>query len=328
VADETPIPAAGATAEIEAQLDALMADVGRARAQSEPAPAASVTVAEPPAPAMAANTDQAPAADAAGDELALQIQELLDDAKAHAEQKPTAGATESADGVYEPAGATNEIPGAGATVLGKLDQELAQGADEAIAGHFETVQEVITAAQAHAPAAPATPADPPAPAATAATAPPAGEAYVAAAPSSPVPAPAETAKTGASAADVAHELDTEPRAPTSPAVEAPPAPAPRQRPPAPATAGSPGSPLSCAIRRLLGMLNRPVAALPDFPRQVVGLVAVLTIFNASALLVYVAATNHRSKTHATAPSAAVEPAADAASGTASGHDSPSHGSAD
>jgi hypothetical protein len=314
VAENNPKPGAEADADIEAQIDALAAEAtGQAAG----------TGASPPATEAAA--DGAGAPDLVGDALAQQIQQLLDDAQAHSGQLP-APAQAAPAAATEPAKAQ-----ADAKAIEEIDNHLALEADKAIAGAFETVQEVVMGAEPKAaePAATEPAVEAPAPAPAAAASAPVVEPPAAA--EAPVPvaaavaAPA-SASGGATAQDVARELDEQPVAPPAAAASAPaaaaaapiPVPAPEPTPPAvaakakparAATAAAPapvasdppapapaalGARIDRSLRQFFAVLNRPLLGLSPGLRQTLGLVALLTVFNAACLLVYAKALKGRS----------------------------------
>jgi hypothetical protein len=317
VADDNPQPSAAPASGLEAQLDALVAD---AAAHPTDAPA------DNPADAPAAPTDTAAAApadvtaaasesaapDLVGDALAQQIQQLLDDAQI---QSDAAAAAAAPAAVPDDPPATDPPPPAPAPTeaqaLAEIDNHLAKEADTAIAGEFETVQEVMSAAQqAQAPAPPSSepailPADPVptsvAPQVPAPPVPAAAPAVSAAAAPVPVPAAARSAPAaaptpaGATSQDVARELDEQPAAATTPAAPptpgptpAPvPVPAPVARKPAAARRATPWQALDRLLRRALAAVDSPLRGLTPGARNILGLVALVTVFNATCLLVYV-----------------------------------------
>ncbi len=234
------------------ELDNLLAEINQKLPDLGKEPAAATDAAPPaPADAAAALEETAKAAagqDLVGDALAAQIQQMLDDAKAAdtgavgPSRTPTAavagksaapGPEAEAAGPSTEAGSTahptamSPVPAASTAepdplneAVQEIDDDLARNADGALAGDFETVQDVVRAAT------PAATAEQPAPQVV----PPQPPAV---APATPMPAPAlapppspvaaeitdtelapATQKTmdGATAADVAKELSAQPPA--------------------------------------------------------------------------------------------------------------------
>jgi hypothetical protein len=334
-------------ADLEAQLDALMADI------AGQAPAAAASPARPSAPAAA----PAPAAkdDIVSGALAVQIQELLDHADA-APQGPSeavaAGAGPASAAARSPTPPPPDIPAPGLAnntddqttgeVLRQIDEHLAQDADHAIAGDFETVPQVeafeeqaaaerkaaaaaaggaagsanLAAEQMQVAAAPADGGIAAAPtadqAATVSGASSESPTESAAASAVPGPAAAAVPPAGATAADVARELDQDARTAPTPVIPAGTTTAsvhqvtntngaaadiPAGMGPGPAAAGPKSVPtgprtsaaartglLSVSLRRLLGAINRPLAGLSPTARSTVGYIGLLTLFNAVVLV--------------------------------------------
>jgi hypothetical protein len=349
VADTNPQPDAEPTADLEAQIDALAAEATGAGGAPAMSDEASVPAAAGVEPAAAGD-----GADLVGDALAQQIQQLLDDAQAHSGQtatapKPAAAPTGAADArasapAAAAATAADEVD---ANAAAELDSHLALEADKTIAGEFETVQEVMSAAQkpagpaAEAPAvpvpaeaakiAPAAPAPPAAEPAAAAPAPAPAVAEPAKIAPAPAPAPASVAATtGATAQDVAHELDAQPAA-SAPAAGAPPAAAAKAASAKPARAAAAAVPAAASapprtalwpqidrsLRRFFAVFNGPLLGVGPGVRQALGLIALVTVFNATCLLVYVTVIKGRS-----APPAAVSAAEGPGGAPASGSGAP------
>ncbi len=268
-------------ASISALADALMADAGEGKS---PAPVESV------------------GEDLVGDALAQQIQELLDDAEAQLDSADFLDPSQlsmsdtAADNAADPAADSTQKTGATAPVAAsaaavdsstvaagvvsassnlpddpqaiqkaveKLDDSLAQEADEAMAGDFETVADVVGSQSAtngndawnqetQNPLAGATQAG--------------GDhgSVVSTDPNTPA------AGAGASAQDLANELDTQPEkaALSTAEIQDPPAPSKRRKP------------LTHRLRAALAAANGPVATLSPSNRDLVGYTGAVTIMTA------------------------------------------------
>lgn len=292
--------------DIDAQLDALMNQVKEAQSNEAP------------------DAESAKAAD--GDELADQIQQVLDEAKDQTESAQVAqpdDAQEVNQEQPEPTMAADPVQDMGPAtedeVVDQLDRLLDEsGDDDDFAGAFETVEEVI--GETDAPAAPATAPQPvaesPQPVAEA----PQPEARDQTPPAqeeedfefegnfaAPEDVVAETetetetesepkATAGATAQDVAAELDAQPQPvdakPPAPITEAEVEPNPveadaadtrtprRERLKAVITAAPDKTKQVCAV------INKPMNWVGDETRDLIGYVGLITLFNASAVLIY------------------------------------------
>lgn len=268
------------------QLDTMMsADEKPAGGAANAAlSAASALSASDASAAKSAETAADAESELAGDDLAKQIQELLDTAKETADgtsPKPAPGIAPAAapatmsDATATPPAVSGETTAPDEAVQ-KIDEALAQSADDAIAGDFETVAEASgqaaeTTAAAAADTQPAradhAPAD--------SDAEPDLEGGFAS-PEELINSTAAPAATGfaATAASVGRELDEQPEKGAKPAKVPKPPKAKKPRDP-----NAPG-----LLRRTLMVINAPLLHASKPVRDGVGWVALLTIFNGSMLL--------------------------------------------
>jgi len=226
------------------------------------------------------------------DPLADQIQELLDEAKA--KSPPEAPAADAPAQDASPEGSD----GSDGSAIDDLDQMLAEGAEGAVGGEFESFDEVMgTADPAGTPSASdAKPAGAPAAGHASADAELAIDDEDAFAPPEQVlaeesasAAPAAPEPRGASAKDVARELDQQPEP-----VAATQAPAAPEREPAqePASDKTPRDwnrllqlVVAC-LRRICARVNRPLGQFPPEIRNTIGYVGLATLANAVVLILY------------------------------------------
>lgn len=253
-------------------------------------------------PAAAPSGDTAAPADVVGDDLANQIQSLLDDVKAQEEANAAAPAPPVAHVVRVQKPATEAER---AAALKDLDNLLAAAADDAVAGEFETVNEVLATyqqAQASKAAKPSpaepTPSEPAAPVTGDAEAPPATSEVAT------TPEPEHEAATveqviasasssdGATAADVARELDTQPEQQVQTQAD-PPAPAAAEPDPQPSPDPTPTARPRKAfdgLRVLFAVLSLPIRNASPGVRGAIGYFALVQFFVAAVLLGVKAAT--------------------------------------
>ncbi len=242
--------------------------------------------AEPVAPAMADDADDA---------LASQIQEMLDDARS-AEAAVDETPTTVAQPVAAPAASAAAELDAVDVSIQAIDEMLAEAADDAVAGEFETVDEVLST---QAPAAKAAPAAVARSVAAMTQAPPAGDDVAGHDDPDAVPgdfaSPEELLRTSTalaadsdadtdavagvltgSAAAVAGELNSgersEPKGPTPPTAS-------RRRTPAIVTCNR-------NLRRTLGLINRPLDSVSPSIRNAIGLLGAANIVLGAGMLVY------------------------------------------
>jgi hypothetical protein len=240
--------------------------------------------------------DQAEASMSSDDELASQIQAMLDDARV-----AEASSDSTTPMAAAPALAANEADDADADVpIQAIDEMLAEAADDAVAGEFETVDEVLATQTAQAEASSIKVKLPNASAIhAAAQMPPAGEVEPAddhdlvegsfetpeqllkagrdaAATVTDAETAAVTQVLVGSAAAVSAELKAD-KTRTAPHTKKP-APAPQRRPLI----------VTCDhnLRRILGLLNRPLDTVSPPLRNAIGVVGLLTLFNGGAMLLY------------------------------------------
>lgn len=259
-------------AELDNQLDALLSTINEAELDASPADTtANITSSDDSAKSDAAEinppgADPPPAEDILGDDLANQIQELLDStAESMGENTQLAATTDES-----PAAAQPIDTGAAAqdrSEIKALDATLAADADDAIAGDFETTEDVVAAANLEAAPTSSEVAAPHAPEAMSVDNEPSLEGDF----ESPADLVAKAeSKSGASAADVARELDSQPEK-TARAVGL-------KKPRLP-IAVSPRVFKSAVI-----LVNRPFANASAQTRNLIGWVGLLTLFNAGILI--------------------------------------------
>ncbi len=217
----------------------------------------------------------------AGDDLAKQIQELLDTAKETADgSSPKPAGTATTAMMSDATNTSTETSGESAeteAVVQKIDEVLAENADDAIADDFETVAQVTgqttdvdqlnatEAPQWQERSADTEEAEPDLEGAFASP-----EDLL----NSEAAMPAATASFSATAASVARELDEQPEKHSKP-VKAP-------KPPKVSKPRDPNAP--SLLRRVLMIVNAPLLHASKPVRDGVGWVALLTIFNGSMLL--------------------------------------------
>lgn|GEM_PF-6468600 len=312
-----PEPAVSPADLLEGSFESVEAVVEPVEAAAEPAvEATSATPAEatPAAPAP----DEA--IDTSGLDLASQIQQLLDDARTHHAEPSSAASSPAPAAPVAPAAMPRPVkpaPAASAEQdalpetlnIQDIDQMLAEEADQALAGDFETIHEVLAAEQL--PEAPVTP-DPepvamsPSPASPAA--PPAQEAAEDDELEGSFEEPdavlqqAAMASTGRSelsedARAVAQELDDQPENRVrAAAAQSTPAATPSEdretAAPAPslihrgfAFVGRELVVLTELVRQLCVLISRPMASLTPQSRDMVGYVGLITLFWGGVALV-------------------------------------------
>ncbi len=325
--NEPQSAAPDAELDLESQLDALLDQIDQAepglvaRKPAEPAAALAVAVAEPPAaaePPVDADSD-------AGLDLASQIQQLLDDARTQQPSSAFSAVAEPAGtpvaeaavppqpepvvapqpASLSPAAQTPDTAMASETLnIEAIDQMLADEADQALAGDFETITEVLATENLPEVSAPAQ-RESAAPVASAVSAPPTGEEEddlegSFEEPETVLQAATASADTGLSedAKAVARELDDQPenRSRASRAGDSqdtvPPAASDRRRAARPSAFKSLGRTVLVELKALPELLrvaceaiNRPLAALTPHTRDMVGYAGLITVFWGSVTLV-------------------------------------------
>jgi hypothetical protein len=243
------------------QIDSLLTSATEAMEGADDA-AASTAAQATDAVASAAAGAAPPAGgdgDLAGDELAKQIQELLDTAKESTEATPAHAAA-----------GPDPAPEVSARAIEKIDEALAESADDAVAGDFETVAEADGQAGA---AAAGRRVEDDVPDATQ-TEPDLEGGF--SSPDALMQTPA-AAGFSADARSVAQELDSQPENAAKPAKRDKPAKAKAPRDPRDPNAPS-------LLRRTLILINAPLLHASKQTRDLVGWVGLLTVFNASVLL--------------------------------------------
>lgn len=271
---DKPQPAAKAgEAELDNQLDALLSTINEADPNATSADThANITSNDDSAKRNAteinaAVADPPPVEDILGDDLANQIQELLDSTAESMGENTKLAAT--AD---ENPAATPQAPAVSdandRAEIKALDATLAADADDAIAGDFETTEDVVAAANLEAaPTTTSEAAAPHTPEAMSVDNEPSLEGDF----ESPADLVAKAeSKNGASAADVARELDSQPEK-------------------APRTGGlkKPRLPVTVSPKLLKSaviLVNRPFANASPQTRNLIGWVGLLTLFNAGILI--------------------------------------------
>lgn len=270
---DKPQPAAKAgEAELDNQLDALLSTINEADPDGSPAATtANITSNDHSAKSDATDIsapaiEPPPAEDLLGDDLANQIQELLDStAESVGENTQLAATTDESPAITPLATAGSAVKDH--AEIKALDATLAADADDAIAGDFETTEDVVAAANLEAAPTTSAVAVPHAPEAMSVDNEPSLEGDF----DSPEELVAKTeTKNGASAADVARELDSQPEKTARMGV---------LKKPRLALAVSPRVLKSAVI-----LINRPFANASAQTRNLIGWVGLLTLFNAGILI--------------------------------------------